>query len=254
MSGAMGKIQDVFRAVTGARKKVLAVVILAGGAGSRMGGKLPKQLLPLGGVPVVARSLLAFETCPDVDEIVVVCRQGEENLYNTMAKEYAITKYRGAAVGGETRGASSIRGFAAVSEKADYVAFHDAARCLVTPGTITKVFREALACRTCAIAAMPVSDTMKETDVLGRVKTTLDRSHLMAAATPQIFRANVFRAVAYTAQQEGFVATDDAALAEHYGFEVRTVPCPKDNIKITYPEDLVIAEAILSARREKQNV
>lgn len=248
----MGKITELVHAVFGGKKKTLSAVILAAGSGTRLGGEVPKQHLTLAGLPVVVHTLLAFEACPDVGEIVVVCRAGEEKLYDRMAKENAITKYCCAAVGGETRGDSSIRGFAAVSTDADYVAFHDAARCLVTPEIISKVFAEAVSCRTCAIAAMPISDTVKETDALGRVKQTLDRSHLMAAATPQIFRSSVFRAVAYTACKDGISATDDAALAEHYGFEVRTVVCPRDNGKLTYPEDLPVFETVLRARQKKE--
>ena len=84
--------------------------------------------------------------------------------------------------------------------------------------------------------------------------STLDRSKLAAAATPQIFYANVYRAAAFTAEKEGFAGTDDASLAEKYGFEVRLVDCGKDNIKITYPEDIIFAEAILKIREENKNV
>ena len=116
------------------------------------------------------------------------------------------------------------------------------------------MLKEARFSRSCAIAAYPVTDTIKEKSSLDKVVSTLDRSKLAAAATPQIFYANVYRAAAFTAEKEGFAGTDDASLAEKYGFEVRLVDCGKDNIKITYPEDIIFAEAILKIREENKNV
>ncbi|MBR6742106.1 MAG: 2-C-methyl-D-erythritol 4-phosphate cytidylyltransferase [Clostridia bacterium] len=233
------------------KKPFLSAVVLAGGSGSRFGGDVPKQFTEVLGKPVIARTLLAFEKCADVNEIVIVCRAGETELYEQLARQNGITKLSRAVEGGETRQSSSVRGFAAVSDKADYVAFHDGARCLIKPEAISAVLREARACRSCAIAASAVTDTVKEKTALGKVTKTLDRSTLSFAATPQIFYANVYRAAAFTAEKEGFVGTDDASLAEKYGFEVRLVECGRDNIKITYPEDVIFAEAMLRARGEE---
>lgn len=232
------------------KKPFLSAVILAGGSGSRFGADKPKQFTEVLGKPVIVRTLLSFERCADVDEIVIVCRAGECELYEALAKENGITKFSRAVTGGDTRQSSSVRGFAAISDKADYVAFHDGARCLIKPENVSAVFKEAHVCKSCAIAASAVTDTVKEKTTLNRVTKTLDRSNLSLAATPQIFYANVYRAAAFTAEKEGFVSTDDASLAEKYGFEVRLVECGRENIKITYPEDVIFAEAILRARGE----
>jgi len=240
--------------VLGADKVFLSAVILAGGSGSRFGGDRPKQFAEINGKPVILHTLLAFEECPDVSEIIIVCREGEEELYEALCKRNGITKFACAVKGGETRQQSSVRGFAKISDKANYVAFHDGARCLIRPEAVSAVLKEARFSRSCAIAAYPVTDTIKEKSSLDKVVSTLDRSKLAAAATPQIFYANVYRAAAFTAEKEGFAGTDDASLAEKYGFEVRLVDCGKDNIKITYPEDIIFAEAILKRRAEVKNV
>jgi len=244
----MGIVNSILNSVSAVGKKYLSAVILAGGSGSRFGGEVPKQFAVIAGKPVIVHTLLAFQKCEDVDEIIIVCREGEEETYASFAREYSITKFSRAVSGGNNRQSSSIRGFAHISDKADYVAFHDAARCLIKPSAISAVYKEAKFCRTCAIASYPVTDTIKEKNSFNIVVSTLDRSKLSAASTPQIFRANVYRAVAYTAEKEGFVGTDDASLAEKYGFEVRLVDGGRDNIKITYKEDVLFAEAVLRAR------
>ena len=245
-------LNKVFEAL-GADKVFLSAVILAGGSGSRFGSDKPKQFTEINGKPVILHTLLAFENCPDVNEIVIVCRSGEEELYRAICERNGISKFSRAVHGGETRQQSSVRGFAGISEKANYVAFHDGARCLIKPETVSAVLKEARFSKSCAIAASAVTDTIKEKSSLDKVVSTLDRSHLVAAATPQIFYANVYRAAAFTAEKDGYVGTDDASLAEKYGFEVRLVDCGRDNIKITYPEDIIFAEAILASREKEKN-
>lgn len=246
-------LEKVFE-LLGADKIFLSAIVLAGGSGSRFGGDKPKQFTEINGKPVILHTLLAFEECADVNEIIVVCRKGEEELYRALCARNGITKFACAVAGGETRQQSSVRGFARISDKANFVAFHDGARCLVKPETVSAVLKEARFAKSCAIAASAVTDTIKEKSSLDKVVSTLDRSKLSAAATPQIFYANVYRAAAFTAEKEGYVGTDDASLAEKYGFEVRLVDCGRDNIKITYPEDIIFAEAILKSRAEVKNV
>ncbi len=244
-------VRDLLHAVTG-RSRFLSAVILAGGASSRFGGETPKQYRAVAGLSVLGHTLRAFESCPEVSEIIVVCPEGDGEKVAAIAKEAGISKYKRAVAGGETRQRSAILGFAQISEKAEYVAFHDAARCLVTPEIISAVFREAVLAGTGAIACAPVTDTVKRRTALGTVAETLDRDGLAAAATPQIFRENLYRAVAYTAQKENFLGTDEASLCEHYGFSVRLVDCGRENIKITYPEDLLFAEAVIRKREEEK--
>ena len=134
--------------------------------------------------------------------------------------------------------------------KPSIVAIHDGARCLVTPEIISSVAREAYNWGA-ATAASHASDTVKRADFRGFIEETVDRSSLWLASTPQISGTDLYRAAAYTAKAEGFSATDDNMLAERVGFPVKLVDCGTDNIKITTPADLAIAEVIL--RRTEKN-
>lgn len=237
--------------VTCAGKWVSAVVVAAG-IGSRMGDALntTKQLFVLDGIPVVVRSLLAFERCDMIDEIVLVCREEERQTMRVMRDEYGIHKLKTIVPGGETRQESVMAGFEAISPKTDFVAIHDGARCLITPEIICRVLREAFASRA-ASAACPVTDTVKSVSGDRSVLETLDRDRIMLAQTPQCFYADLYRAAAYTARKKGLKATDDCALCEAAGFRVKLVDCGRENIKITTPQDIPLAEFYLSQRKEK---
>lgn len=233
-------------------KKTFAAVILAGGSSTRMKGQSKQQAL-LCGLPVAVRSMRAFEEAEHCREIVVSAKEDELSLYEGYAKEYGITKFKCAVVGGATRQESAAKGLAAISEEPPYVAFHDAARCLILPSDIERVFAVAVR-RKSASACAPCTDTVKLTDGKGRTLTSgqPDRSLLVSMQTPQIFYADLYRAAAHAAAIDGFVGTDDCSLTEHAGFGCALVDCGKTNIKITYPEDLAIAEAILRLRESEQ--
>ena len=141
-------------------------------------------------------------------------------------------------------------GFSEISDNTEFVAIHDGARCLVTSEMIENVCREAYIYRA-ATAANRVSDTVKRTEKGGFVEETLDRNRIWLAQTPQVFDSNLYRAAAYTAMESGFIGTDDCSLVENIDFKaIRLVECGRENIKITTPNDLLLARAILSARKE----
>ena len=238
------------------RKAVFtSAIIVAGGSSTRFGGQTPKQFLFLAGMPVVVHTLLAFEKSSLIDEIVVVCRPGEENLYHELADRYAVTKFRKAVEGGDTRQRSALRGVEATDTKARYVLIHDAARPLVREETIRDVALAAHDHRA-ACAATPCRDTVKIVSEDGFIERTEERSHVYLAATPQGFYKPLYLACALSAEKEKIEVTDDASLLEAYHYPVRIVDCGGPNGKITTPEDLFAAEALFQkaagAREDKE--
>ena len=245
-------IGAILRAFKGKKRPYTAAVILAGGVGSRMASAdgLTKQLMLLDGVPVLIRSALAFERSEYIDEIVIVSRKEELSEVALLAKEYGLTKLTRIVSGGKTRRLSALRGLRAVSQKAKYIAFHDAARCLVTPALIADVASAAYANRAASAGTVSV-DTLKRVNSKGYIVETLDRSCVYRAQTPQIFDINLYRAAAYSAKKDDLEATDDNMLIERIGQAVKMVDTGDENIKLTTPLDFKLAEAILKSREQK---
>ena len=227
-----------------------SAIIAAAGIGTRMGCEsgTTKQQITLCGMPIIVRTLKAFEESEYINEIIVVAREDEIPLYEKYTADYALTKITAVVSGGETRQDSVLRGFEAISDKSDFVAIHDGARCLITAEKINSVLTEAFRCGA-ATAATHVTDTVKRANSKNYITETIDRRELWLAQTPQIFKTELYRAAAYVAKDEGFTATDDNTLAEHVGFDVKLVDCGTDNIKITTQADLAIAEVILRNRK-----
>ncbi len=232
-------------------KNAVSAVILAGGSSLRFGGDIPKQFLPLLGKPIIAHSMLAFEKTACVKEIIIVCREDEAVRYEVMAKEYGITKFKNAVVGGATRQESSLAGLNATDRDIDYVLIHDGARPLVTPKNVQDVAKAARHYRA-ACAASVSRDTVKIANQDGFISRTEDRSFVYLAATPQGFYKPLLEACAYSALKEKFTVTDDASLLEHYAYPVKLVDCTSGNIKITTQSDLIMAEAIMKNRDESE--
>lgn len=221
-----------------------SAVIAAAGAGTRMNSDKTKQLMTLCGIPVIVRTLSAFEECQLIDEIIVAAREDETKLYDEFIRRYKFKKIKAVVKGKSTRQESVLAGFEAVSDNAEFVAIHDGARCLITPEQIEKVIRAAYSSGA-ATAACKVSDTVKRVNLNGVIEETIDRDSIWLAQTPQVFKTELYRAAAYVAKDEGFVATDDNMLAENIGYPVKAVDCTKENLKLTTPFDLALAEAIL---------
>ncbi len=226
------------------KHKFTSAVILAGGTGSRVGAEIPKQHLIIDGIEVVVRSMLAFEKSTLVDEIIIVCLDGECELYSQYKSKYGISKLTAITVGGNTRSESALKGFESISKKAKYVAIHDAARCLTKPEEIDAVISEAYKHR-CATAAMKCTDTVKIADSNGFVSDTPDRNKLYLAATPQVFDTKIYMTAAYAAKKDKVSVTDDNSMAERLGFKVKLVETSSTKMKITHPDDVIIAEAII---------
>lgn len=245
------KIADSLRAVAGVRSlddRFISAIIVAAGLGSRMGTDSTKQLIEIDGIPVVVRTLLAFQACSFISEIIVVGRQSELHLYDGWKAQYGITKLKQSVCGGKTRRESVANGLSAISEKSEYLAIHDGARCLITPDMIRSVLEQT--CRYgAAAAAEAMTDTVKRCDKNGFITETLDRSELWRVQTPQAFKTSLYLASAYTADKDDPRFTDDCMLVEEAGFRIKLVDCGRENLKITTREDLMFAEAILTARK-----
>lgn len=223
----------------------LGVVIAAAGRGSRMGGVINKQYLLLESRPLLAYALDVFEKMELVDKIIVVA-QAEEIGYceREVIKKYNYKKVSRIIAGGAKRQDSIWAGLKALNSDTDYVAVHDGARPFVTPDLIARTWQEALRWGA-AVPGVAALDTMKQIDQDGFVCCTLDRSRVLSIQTPQIFKySELYKAYEY-AREQGIEATDDASLFEKYSGRVKVVPGDSRNFKITTPEDLAIARAIL---------
>ena len=244
------KVADVVRAIGGKPSYCYtSAVIVAAGSSSRMGFGISKQMALLEGMPVVVRTLRAYQQCPDIDEIIVVAREDEMCYYEEFRNKYNLTKLAHIVRGGADRQESVLNGFNKVREDAGFVAIADGARCLVTPEMISKVCHNAYSFG-CASAGCRVVDTVKTANANGFIADTEDREKVWLAQTPQIFKTKIYRAAAYSARSKGFKATDDNSLVERIHRRIKLVDCGQENIKITTYEDLVRAKLILAARRE----
>lgn len=214
----------------------------AAGAGRRMGGR-KKQYLVLCGEPVLLRALRPFLRRRDVREVVVALPPEDVTSPPDWLRE-SDSRIRIVA-GGASRGASVRAGLEALSPGVEVVAVHDGARPLVDDDTVERcltVAREGVG----AVAGCPAVDTLKEADAEGRVLRTPDRSRIWHAQTPQVFPREVLAAAYAAASESELGATDDASLVEGRGIEVRMVRGSPRNIKVTRPDDLVLAETYLA--------
>ncbi len=247
------KIASILRAVAGKPdpKNYTSAVICAAGSSTRMGGETTKQFLKVDGIPVVARTLMAYQAAETVHEIIVVVREDEIPLYRNFAETYGLTKLTKLISGGETRQDSARIGSDEVDERCKFVAVADAARCLITPAEIEQVCKAAYQWNA-ASAGYKVTDTVKVVDKSAFIESTPDRRYVWLAQTPQVFALPLYRAAAYVCRDEDVKVTDDNEMAEHLHVPVKMVPTSKENIKITEPDDLFLAHAILEARKQRE--
>ncbi len=227
-----------------------AAVILAAGNSTRMGENVNKQTSLVDGFPVLAHTLMAYQQCSLIQDIVVVARPEDFADIYSIAQTYKIKKLRHIVAGGSTRQESAKKGFAKLDAKIKYVAIADGARCLTTPQQIAKIALRAYRYEA-ASAGHQISDTVKRATVTGAVKETVDRTHLWQVQTPQIFHTTLYAAALQKAEADAFEGTDDNSLLEHMGYQIQLVECGAENLKITTPEDLPLAEAILQYRRRQ---
>ena len=228
-----------------------AAVILAGGSGSRFGREGGKQLLKLAGCPILTWASAAFDAVGDVGLIVIVCPEERIEEYKRAAVDpYPFVTPIVFAPSGFIRQESSFNGINAIPDTFEYIALHDGARPIVTPALIThaiNVLKGSIDLDG-VVTGHPSIDTLKVVDANGVIVGTPDRSRLWNAQTPQVFRAQVCRDAFNVAMAQGFVGTDDSSVLEHNGARIMFVESPRDNIKVTVPEDLAPVEAALRAR------
>jgi 2-C-methyl-D-erythritol 4-phosphate cytidylyltransferase len=227
-------------------RPAVSAIIAAAGSAARMNG-LDKQMLHIEGVPVVVHSILAFSGIARVAEIVVACREEDIPEYYAMVQAFGLEKVRQIVAGGVTRQDSVFRAVAACDPEAEYFAVHDGARPLVRAESIEACIDAAIL-HGAAAAAVPVKDTIKVCDRDGFVVSTPNRDTLFAVQTPQIFAAERYRAAMQQAIGRGASYTDDCQLMERAGHPVFMSQGSYDNIKITTPEDIPHAQAILAFR------
>ncbi|MBO5852465.1 MAG: 2-C-methyl-D-erythritol 4-phosphate cytidylyltransferase [Clostridia bacterium] len=220
---------------------VMPVVIVAAGSSSRMAG-VDKQMLELCGVPVIVRTLRAFENCPLISEITVVTREDRVADINKMAQQYAVSKLKNVIVGGSCRAESVKKGVELYLGVFDKVLVHDGARPLVTNEVITAV-AEALNEYNSVTCAVKINDTVKRINDDNVATETLNREGLVSVQTPQGVDVMLFLKALENADMNIF--TDDTSVMEYIGEKTKIVDGNPDNIKITTPEDIKKAEGII---------
>lgn len=234
------KITRPMRNLMNWKLKYCGAVIVAAGSASRMGG-IDKIMAPLGGEPVIKRTVRQFQECEAIREIVVVTRP--DLIIPVMDLCHEFSKVKAVVAGGDSRDASVTMGMNTLSAKCKLVAVQDGARPFADWQLIDRVVRAANTYGAAA-PAIAVKDTVKVVRG-GIVKETPDRSALKAVQTPQVFDFDLLRGALKKARQDGVVLTDDCAAVEHMGMSVKIVEGDEKNIKITTPLDLKIAELIM---------
>ncbi len=245
VTGILGRI--LHKTVEVASKPFCTAVVAAAGYSSRMGSD--KLFMELGGLPVIALTLKQLQQSDYIHEIVVVTREESIVAIADLCAEHEIDKATKIVCGGEDRLDSVIIGSTEASEKAEFLAVHDGARPLVTGDVIERVIKAAYK-HNAAAPAVPVNDTIKIAN--NRIVTgTPERSTLFAIQTPQVFRAELLKAALQNAKEKGLTVTDDCSAVEATGAYIYLSDGSFENIKITTATDLILAEAILEARKDE---
>ncbi len=223
-----------------------AVLIAASGSGKRMGANIPKQFLPLCGRTILAHTIEAFERSPDIDEIIIVTNADNvAYVKNEIAAPFK--KVKKVVQGGSERQYSVYNGLREISNGCDIVLIHDGVRPFVTSESIKNIIKET-EIYGCCVLAVPVKDTIKICDKDGFIESTPDRAALWQAQTPQAFKYDIILRAHQTAEQDGFLGTDDSMLTERLGYKTKVVLGSYENIKITTPEDMEIGEKTIRKR------
>ncbi len=225
-----------------------SAIIVAAGKGTRMGANVDKLWLEVAGRPVVAHTWAQFETASSVEEIILVVRDGMQPHFTELAEKYKFQKTFRLVVGGAERQDSVWNGLEALSSKSEIVAIQDAARPCTTKELIAATIQAARETGA-AVAAQPVTDTIKETADGKIISRTVDRSKLWSVQTPQTFRVEVIRRAIAAARAKNLILTDDTAACELIGQPVQLVKCATPNPKVTVPADLPFIESLLRTAR-----
>jgi 2-C-methyl-D-erythritol 4-phosphate cytidylyltransferase len=224
------------------------VLIPAAGHGTRFGGVMLKQYLPVCGKPVLAHSIRVFQFHPLVNSITVVLAEDDQWFESAVGLLAATVK---TVIGGDTRAQSVRNGLRYIADnysETDWVLVHDAARPCLSPSRLEKFLEQGLESADGAILAMPVGDTLKRAGDSQKIVSTVDRSELWSAQTPQLFRVGALAEAIDAAQDAGCELTDEASAMEFVGVRPLLVKGSSANIKVTHSSDLAIAEALLTRK------
>ena len=229
------------------KKPVCSAVIVAAGSSQRMG--TDKIMMKLGAMPVLTRTILAFENNAYIDEIIIVTKTEKLEEIADLCHKNGLNKVKRVVSGGATRMESALAGVSAVRHGAEYVAIHDGARPLVSQELIKRTVEAALKYRA-AVPAVECADTLKVVDKKGFITATVDRSVTRRVQTPQVFEADLIKGALTKAVEEGLPLTDDCSAMDMMGVKTFAVEGEPENLKITTPDDLVVARAIVQNRGE----
>ncbi|XP_042061696.1 2-C-methyl-D-erythritol 4-phosphate cytidylyltransferase, chloroplastic-like [Salvia splendens] len=225
------------------KEKSVSVVLLAGGKGKRMGASMPKQYLPLLGQPIALYSFYTFSRMPEVKEIIVVCDPSYRDIFEDARDNIHIDlKF---ALPGKERQDSVYSGLEAINVNSELVCIHDSARPLVETPDVAKVLKDGKRIGA-AVLGVPAKATIKEANAESFVVKTLDRKTLWEMQTPQVIEPDLLRKGFELVNREGLEVTDDVSIVEHLKHPVYITEGSYTNIKVTTPDDLLLAERILN--------
>lgn len=227
---------------------LVTAIILAAGRGSRMKSSINKVLMLLVDQPILLHSVLRFSECSMVDDLIIVAAADEVLHVKKMLNQLPGIKQWQVVAGGSERQYSIANALNVIPKTTNVVLVHDGARPLVTKECVENVIRAAIKNKA-AVVAVPVKDTIKTVDDRGFVTGTLDRKVLWSIQTPQGFDYHILRQAYKQAAQENYLGTDDASLVERLGISVKIVVGSYENLKVTTPEDLIVAEALLQGKK-----
>ena len=222
-------------------------VVLGAGSAQRMG--FDKMTVMLDRQPVLVRAVNAFQLSPLIEEIVVVTKTDRIEEIADLCRQYNLTKVSAVVCGGKTRTESALAGVMALKKDCRLTAIHDGARPLVSQALIEACIRKA----SIQYAAIPVvrsTDTLRGIDEKGALTGIYDRDKIVRVQTPQVFQTELVKGALSDAVQKGLAFTDDATAVERLGMKIQAVEGEEDNLKLTTPQDLVIAQGILERRKE----
>jgi len=219
-----------------------SVVIVAGGSGTRMGSAMPKQFLPLAGRPILMRTIDVFRAFDAQMQIVLVLPQTQHQLWNSLCSQYGFTANVEVVSGGETRFHSVKNGLSKV-QSGGLVAVHDGVRPLVSVQTLERCFVEAEKIGA-VVPVVPINESIRHRNLENGANNLVNRDEYVIVQTPQVFHTNLLQSAFEQPYQTSF--TDDASVVESFGHAITLVDGNFENIKITRPVDMVVAESIIA--------
>lgn len=230
------------------KDKYVSVIIASAGMSNRMGSKMNKQFLAVGGKPILAHTIDKFENSRFIDEIIIVSKEEEiEYCRKEIVRKYKFNKVTNIIRGGKERQESVYNGILALNGKTDIVLIHDGARPFVKKENIEDGIKGVMENGACVIG-VPVKDTIKVVGDMNGIDHTPPRATLWAAQTPQCFHKDIIIKGYEKAIADGYLGTDDSSLVERLGLKVKMIMGSYENIKITTPEDLILAESLFKEK------